>query len=210
MGESYFDLKVSFLLPLQQKNHHAPDLKTVAPELCTVVFPPWSPNADRVQSLSYSLCSLYQKKKKAFLRDQDVRIVLRSRRKPSRTLPRSGHAPRAAPCPCPTKNPIPSSSHSRVHSIHLCPRGSVIWLDGYPLKIKFRNDKYWSLKVFVTLIFTQFFVSLFNVFLKILFWEMEEHLWWLLGWLKAQNKTPTQVLCLLHFKTQLYIPEKCF
>jgi hypothetical protein len=35
-------------LPLQQKNHRAPDLHTVAPGLCTVVFFR-SPTSDRVQ-----------------------------------------------------------------------------------------------------------------------------------------------------------------
>ncbi len=47
-------LRQAVQFPLQQKNHHAPDFHTVAPGLCTVVFPPCSPTANRVQS--YKFC----------------------------------------------------------------------------------------------------------------------------------------------------------
>ena len=59
------------------------------------------------------------------LRDQGVRIASRSHQTPSRTRPRSGHERRAAPCPCRTTSPTPSSVRSRARSTHPYPMGYV-------------------------------------------------------------------------------------
>ena len=71
---------------------------------------------------------------KRYSRDQGGRIVWRSRRRPSRTLPRSGPWPTTGPCLGLRASPTPSFSRSRDRSIRPCPKGSVTWLDEYLLK----------------------------------------------------------------------------
>ena len=99
---------------------------------------------DRLLHLSILSYGLNWAKLKKKCNDQWLLLVMQSLRKPSKTLLHFEPWLQEVLCPYQTMNPIPKIVHSRDHSILLCPKDFVIWLDVGHLKFKWR---YYALQI---------------------------------------------------------------